>query len=349
MMERIAAEPLERHVAAILTGHGVSDAQARSVARNTIWSALVGRDNFSFGRLPIHVRRLEAGVLNGAAEPTVEPSGNNIALIDGQDGFGHYAGERGMAEAIDLAAQSGTGIAAVRNSNFFGTGAYFVNMAAEAGMIGIAASNSFPKVIAHGGNRAVLGTNPFAFGAPRADGRHLLFDMATSGLAGSTVRQHIAEGTPLPEGLAVAPDGSPVTDPRKVSEGALTPFGGAKGYGLALMVEILAGVLTGAGMAEGVASLYNNFDESGHSGHFLMAIDIARFMPLDAFTGRMDMLAAMLRESGPEGAVLLPGEVRWQAYDENKRLGIRLTTEDRRILAELAAPLGLTPPWSEAA
>jgi LDH2 family malate/lactate/ureidoglycolate dehydrogenase len=346
---RFGAEPLKTYVAALLAGYGVLDNQAQSVARNIVWSALVGRDNYSFVRLPIHLQRVRKNVLNGKAEPAFDPAGPAIVRIDGDGGFGHFVGERAMEEAIRLAKNGGVGLAGVHNSNFFGTGAYFVNMAAEAGMVGLALSNSFAKVVAHGGHRAVLGTNPFAFGAPRRNGRHILFDMATSGLAGSMVREHLSSGTPLPEGLAVDENGASITDPGLVSGGALTPFGGAKGYGVALLVEILAGVLTGAGVSHGVASLYNDFSKSGQSGHFLMAIDIARFMEIEAFYDRLEGLVTLLRGSGPEGAVLLPGEVRWQNMADNLRLGIAIEGPQIEALEELGRPVGLVFPADIAA
>ena len=347
-MIRVPAKPLTELIAKILVGYNVTDVQALSVARNTVWNALVGRDNFSFGRLPIHIKRVQAGVLNGAAEPVVEEKIESIAIVDGCDGFGHYVGELSMAEAIRRAETSGLGVAVARNSNFFGTGAYFVNMAAEAGMVGLALSNSFPKVAAPGGALPVLGTNPFAFGVPRENGRHLLFDMATSGLAGSTVRQHIDEGTDLPVGLAVDKDGAPITDPHKVAEGALTPFGGAKGFGLSLLVEILAGVLSGAGVSNGVASLYSDFSQSGHSGHFFMAIDISKFMPKETFLERMEGLITLLHQSGSDEAVLYPGEVRWTRFEENTRLGVPLSEENQDLLTGLCEQLGVSTLWQKA-
>src|SRR4029077_4137174 len=129
-------------------------------------------------------------------------------------------------------------------------------------------------VVAHGGLKQVLGTNPFAFGSPPKDGEHVLFDMATSALAGSTVREHIAKGEPLPEGLAIDGNGKPITDPAKVNEGALLPFGGPKGFGLSLLVEILSGVLTGAGVGSGVHSMYSDFSRSGDNWPFLMVIEL---------------------------------------------------------------------------
>ena len=136
------------------------------------------------------------------------------------------------------------------------------------------------------------------------------------------MREHIEAGTPLPEGLAIDAMGQPITDPQKVNDGALLPFGGPKGFGLSLMVELLAGVITGAGVGDGVASMYNDFSRSGDNGHFVLALDIARFMPLESYHARFDGLVAMLKASG--GHVLLPGEVRWENWRDALANGVEV-------------------------
>lgn len=342
---RIDAEALHAYVARIMAAHGVEADQVRTVAANLIWNELVGRTNFGVLRLPILMERVRRGVLRGSCRPRFEAVSETMARLDGDDGFGHHVAELGMRRAVEMARTSGVGVVGVRNSNFFGTGAYFVQIAAEAGMIGFAASNSFPKVAAHGGILPALGTNPFAFGAPRANGESLLLDLATSALAGSTVREHIAKGEDLPAGLVVDGAGAPITDPRKVADGALLPFGGAKGFGLALMVEILAGILTGAGVAHGVKSMYADFSESGHSGHFLLALDISRWMPMEDYFARLESLVAAVRASNPGGDVRLPGEIRWQAFRENRETGIRLDRSRIAALTALSEPYGITAPW----
>jgi ureidoglycolate dehydrogenase (NAD+) len=319
---RIKPARLHDGIVRILTKAGASAAQADSAARHMVWCESVGRHNFGIERITIHVKRLKAGVIDGAADCVPERLGPSLSRLDAKGAIGFHAAERGMAEAIDLARETGVGIVGVTGSNFFGAGAYYVNMAAEAGMAGLALSNSFPKVVAHGGLKPVLGTNPFAFGAPRRNGEHLLFDMATSALAGSTVREHAESGTLLPEGLAIDSHGRPITDPSKVAAGALLPFGGAKGFGLSLLVEILAGVITGAGVGDGVASLYGDFTRNGGNGHFLMAIDISRFMPLNDYHARFDGLVAAIKGSGDD--VLLPGEIRWRNWREAQELGVEI-------------------------
>jgi LDH2 family malate/lactate/ureidoglycolate dehydrogenase len=332
---RVARPELERQIICVLTDHGASRPQAEAAARHMGWCESVGRHNFGIERVPIHVKRMDASVLNGKAEIIVQTVAPSIARADGGGGFGYAAAERAMIESISMAGKTGIGVVGVRGSNFFGAGAFYVNMAANAGMIGLALSNSFPKVVAHGGLKPVLGTNPFAFGAPRRNGDHLLFDMATSALAGSTVREHMAQGKPLPEGLAIDAKGSPITDPGKVGEGALLPFGGPKGFGLSLLVEILAGVITGAGVGDGVASMYNDFSRHGDNGHFLMALDIARFMPIEDYHARFDGLVSMLKGSGEN--VLLPGEVRWEHYRDAEANGCEVDDAKWAALQSLSA------------
>jgi LDH2 family malate/lactate/ureidoglycolate dehydrogenase len=339
---RLTAKQLHDAIATLFAGLGASTEQAAATARHMTWCEMVGRHNFGIERIPIHVKRLRAGVLDGRAGIVAETIAPSLMRLDGGGGFGYCAAERGMEQAIAMARGTGIGIVGVRNSNFFGAGAFYVNMAAASGMIGLAMSNSFPKVVAHGGIRPVLGTNPFAFGAPRANGDHLLFDMATAALAGSTVREHIASGKPLPEGLAIDAEGHPVTDPAKVSDGALLPFGGPKGYGLSLLVEILAGVITGAGVGDGVASMYNDFSRPGGNGHFLMALDISRFMPLEMYHARFDGLVAALRASG--GGVLLPGEVRWQSYRDSLKEGIAIDPAQWDKIVAMTAEAGAGSP-----
>ncbi|MCB1380069.1 MAG: Ldh family oxidoreductase [Alphaproteobacteria bacterium] len=330
---RIAPDALHNRIVSLLTAHGASHAQADATARHMVWCEGAGRHNFGIERMPILVKRLRTGVLNGNAGIGVEPIAPSLVRIDGGGGFGYAAAERAMQEAIALARRSGVAAAGVRNSNFFGAGAYYVNLAADAGMIGLALSNSFPKVVAHGGLKPVLGTNPFAFGAPRRTGEHLLFDMATSALAGSTVREHMEKGTALPEGLAIDAEGRPITDPAQVSAGALLPFGGAKGFGLSLLVEILAGVITGAGIGDGVASMYSDFSRNGDNGHFLLAVDVARFMPMDEYHARFETLVAMLKTSGD--GILLPGEHRWAARRDSAVHGIIVDEAVWRKLGDL--------------
>lgn len=344
----IQATTLEIYCVALLKANGVTSEQAKVVANNIVWSELVGRQNFGVLRVPLYLDRLRAGGLNGKCTPEFQQKTDTIGLLDGDCGFGQFAAHVAMDHAIKMSREQGVGIVAVRNSNFFGTGAYFANLACNANVLGIAASNSFPKVVAHRGLTPVFGTNPFAFGAPRRNGEHLLVDLSTSALAGSTVREHIANGTPLPEGLAIDGEGKPITDPRHVRDGALLPFGGAKGYCLAFMVEVLCGVLTGAGVSDGVSSMYDTLSESGDNGHFMLAIDPAQFMSRAIYFDRLEALMTTIVSSGAaDDTVRIPGEIRWQCYEEKTAYGIRLEQNICNDLERISAPCGVSVPWKQ--
>jgi LDH2 family malate/lactate/ureidoglycolate dehydrogenase len=325
---RFAATQVQAFVAGLLQRAGASAPQANETAAHMVWCESVGRHNFGLERLDVHVKRLAAGGCNKTPVLRVERLSPGLARLNGDGAMGYYPAAEAMRVAVGLARKSGLGAAGVHNGNFFGAGAYYVNLAAEAGMIGLALSNSFPKVAAHGGLRAVLGTNPFAFGAPRRNGEHLLFDMATSAMAGSTLRAAQTNGDAPAESLT--------------SAGALLPFGGAKGFGLALMVEILAGLLTGAGFGAGVASMYNELGKPGRNGHLMIAIDPSCFTPLDDFLNRMDQLSLLVQGSGE--MVVLPGAIRHREKQRSAAAGIRIESPVLETTVALARHFGLEFP-----
>lgn len=344
---RVPAHAIKELVKDLLEFHGVLGEEAAALVDHIIWCELAGRTNFGMERLPILLKRKCLGLIKSPCRPRFEQLSPSMAKLDGSSGFGQYVGGLAMQRAIELAQETGCGIIGVRNSNHFGAGAVYVKQAADAGMIGLALSNSFPKVAPYGGLKAVLGTNPFACGAPRKSGEHLLIDMATSALAGSTAREHLSMGRQLAPGLAIDADGQPVTDPAKIDDGALLPFGGAKGFALALMVEVLAGVLTGAGVASGVGSLYKDFDRSADNGHLFIAIDVRRWMCPDTYHERLEVLLDEIRCAG--GNVRLPGELRWQTYRENLDRGIPVDPAIVRPVMRLAQESGISLPLALAA
>ena len=343
--QTVRPDDLKNYIAELFSACGVDGNQCQAVAENIVWSELVGRVNYGVLRIPALVNCLDNGAVNHTCQPRFENISASCARLDADNGFGHFAGEIGMDKAVELAHETGIGFVGVKNSNFFGTGAYFVDAAAKAGMVSLAMSNSFPKVVAYGGTKAVLGTNPFAFGAPREGGDNLMVDFATSALAGSTVREYLGKGELLPDGLAILPNGDALNDPARIGEGSLTPFGGAKGYGIALMVEVLAGILTGSGFSHSVKSMYSNVGGASHSGHCLIAVDVQKWMAMAEFYQRFEALVVLLKASGTQGDILLPGEVRWQNYRKNLVGGISIPAEVVKSLDELSDRLSISPPW----
>lgn len=344
-MTRLPEGELRALTEALLRACGASPEHAREVTEVLVWSDRAGRDAHGVWRLPILCERLRKGGIRGDARPAFERTGPATGRVHGAGAAGYWPAKLAMEHAIALAREQGIGAVAATHSNHLGAAAYYANQAALAGMVGIATSNSVSKVLPHGGARKVLGTNPIAFGAPLPSGEALLFDMSTAMSAGSTVRRNVEQGKKMDDGVLVDQAGKPTTQPA-LKEVSLLPFGGAKGFGLGLAVEILCGALAGPGVGPTVHSMYDEPAANGDNGHFLIAIDIARFQPVEEYRARMESLIAALEASGEPGAVRLPGASRWRAYRENATLGIPLNENSIAGLLTLCAELGMPAPAS---
>jgi len=346
---RVPSDALQRFAVNLLGAAAVSPDDARLTAQALVWSDLRGRHPQGVSRLPNFIERVRRGLIRSPAELRWHDAGAAGAVLDAGDALGHVAGTAAMERAVALARGAGIGVVAVRRSNLFGAAAYFCALAADAGCLGIAATNAVPKVAPFGGVRPVFGTNPLAFGCPTHGGVPILVDLSTSAIAGSTARGLDEHGGRLPEGAALNKEGIPTTDPRDLAQGTLLPAAGAKGFGLALMVEILCGALAGAGTSHGVGSMYHTWDRAVDTGHFCLAIDLARFTAADEFLQRIDALLAAMRAAAPPsapGAVRFPGEIRGELAARYGREGIPLPADTARALTALAAELGVEPPWA---
>ena len=344
---RIDLPSFRETVARLLSAGGVDPAQAESVRDNLVWCDMAGRRNHGIERLPVLLERVAKGGIAAPCRPRFSRIGPGAARLDAGNGFGHHAGRLAIDRACDVAAEHGVGIVGVHNSNFYGAGGYFANRAAERGMIGLALSNSFPKVAASGGLRPALGTNPLAFAAPRSGARAIIVDMSTAALAGSSVREAMDKGERLAEGVAIDARGRPITDPACVERGTLLPAAGAKGFGLAILVELLSSVLTGAGVTEKVGSMYKHVSAGGNNGHFFLALDIGRWMPLETWQERVETLCLGLLDSGEPGAVRMPGDTRWAEYDLSLAEGVFVEEHTLARTETLARNLGVTLDWAQ--
>jgi len=342
-MTVIALHDLTTFATNILMAAGADREQAAGVAEVLVWSDAVDRPNQGVWRLPILCKRLSAGLFSCPCKLNIDDRAPAIASVNGNNGIGHYVGRMAADIAIERAAQHGVAVVGVSNSNFLGALGYYVQRIAERGMLALLFNNSFPKVAAHGGTKPVLGTNPLAFAAPRRNGESIIVDLATAASAGSDITKAAELGQPLPVGIAIDRMGQPITDPSKVNEGALLPVGGAKGFALGLAVEILAGVVAGAGISHSVYSMYSDFEHAGNSGHFFVAIDIGTLMTLDTYFDRMEFLVDAVRDC--EG-VLLPGEARWRAQaDTYAAGGVSLDKQTTAALEKLATSSNVALPW----
>ena len=252
-MRTLRAEPLQGWSASLLAASGLEADAAETVAGTLVATSLRGVDSHGVARLPIYVERLRAGVLNGTPRPKVDRRDGAVAVVDGDGGPGQIAGLFATDLSVELAGSFGVGAVTVHSSNHYGAAGIYAARAARAGMVGVSTTNADPLAVPFGGARKALGTNPIAFAAP-TDGGVFVLDMATSQVAANKVFNARDEGRAIPEGWAVDESGAAITDPDEFY--AVVPLGGYKGYGLALMVEVLSGVLGGAAVTHDVAGLF---------------------------------------------------------------------------------------------
>jgi ureidoglycolate dehydrogenase (NAD+) len=340
---RVDAGALGSWVVGLLATVGYRDEGAAFVADTLLDANLRGVDSHGVMRLPVYLARIEAGLVDPAATPHVERHGA-VAHVDARGAPGQLATLAALEAVVELANEFGVGCAAVRGSAHFGTAGFYARWLAERGCIGMVVSNSESIVVPHGGAEAVLGTNPIALAAPHGD-RPLSLDMATSAGAMGKVMVIGQRGQQIPLGWGVDRDGHETVVPADVH--ALLPLGGAKGYGLGVWVEVLAGVLTGAAMGHDIGNMYRDFDRPQDVGHFVLALHIGHFPAGDAFGSRLARLATMLTGSRPapgSSEVMLPGEPEERVRRERSAQGVPIEAGTLDELRALGAARGVPFP-----
>lgn len=312
--------PFERHksqIAAILQAWGMTAPGASETADILGYADLHGIDSHGISMLPPYDIWRREGRLNMQAKPHILRETPVSALIDGDGGLGHVPGAYGMRVAIEKAKVSGIGITAVRNTSHFGACGYYGLMAVEAGLIGmVTTSTPGVRVAPTFGAEPRLGTDPWCYAVPAEPGRPFLLDMATTTVAFGRVRNKANENQPTPPGWVVDPRGAPSTDPRDVTEreGFLTSLGGApeassyKGYGLAMMADILAAGLAGESFPSSPS--HGRGPRLG-MGHFFLAIDPGLFRDPSEFNADIARFCDEMRATppiDPAKPVMIPGD-----------------------------------------
>ncbi len=344
-MRRIAGGELERWAGDLLAAAGLEDDPARTVAASLVDASLRGVDSHGIARTTIYVQRLRAGGIKTAPRPSIVRRDGAMALVDGDDGPGQVAGIFATDLSIELAREHGVGAVAVRRSSHYGAAAFYTRRAAEAGMVGMSSTNSDPLVIPFGGTGYALGTNPISLAAPLHGGELFDLDLATSQVAINKIYNARDEGRPIPEGWGVDEQGQPTTDPARVYAGV--PLGGYKGYALAVLVEVLCGVLPGAGVTHGVGALYGDPAQPQDVGHFHLAMDPERTIGRDRFAELLEGLLTELVAIPPAPGfdeVLRPGDPERRAREERERDGIPVEPAVLASLEQVSAELGVVVP-----
>jgi LDH2 family malate/lactate/ureidoglycolate dehydrogenase len=343
---RFAVAALTRFGAACFRAAGVPDDHAQLIVDNLIRAELRGIDSHGITRIPIYTERIRRGVVNPQPRLRFERRLGGVATLDGDNGSGAVVGWHANQEAIRLAKEHGVGCVAARRSNHYGICSMYTMEAAAHGCVGISSTNASPSMAVWGGRDPVIGTNPLSFAVPA--GRHppIVLDMATSVVARGKIVEKAKRGEPIPQGWALDRAGRPTTDARTAEAGVILPLG-PKGSGLAVFVDVLCGVLTGAAYGGLLNNMYRNFTDPQDIGHFFLALDIAAFQPPALFAERIDDMIDRLKASAPaEGhaAVLMPGEIEARLEEQLLREGIALPANVRDDLRRTADALGVAAP-----
>ncbi|MCV0426023.1 MAG: Ldh family oxidoreductase [Roseibium sp.] len=319
---------------------------AEKVARLMTQADLLGYDTHGSFRLRQYVNRLRDGGNNSRPDIKVIADTDATAVVDGDNGLGHLAMSRAAELAIEKARQHGIGWIGVRNSNHCGPASLYVNMLAEADMIGLmAAVGSANHVAPFGGLDLLLGTNPLALAVPAGTSPPFVLDMATTAAAAGKIKVLAQRGDPMPKGWMVDRQGEPLTDPKRQSEGLLLPIGGAKGYGLALAIGLIAGTLNGAAFGKDVVNFTKETAIPTNTGQFIAAISISAFADVGTFKASADRIFGEMRSSETLPGfdpVRIPGQERPEILATRQREGIPLHPNLVKVLAEIAGELGIT-------
>ena len=336
---------LRDFIAAAFCRLGMPDADARTCAALMAEADLQGSDGHGVIRLPQYARRIRAGGLNLHPAIAVVQERPGMALLDGDNGMGHLVMTRAAELAIAKARVAGVAWVGSRMSNHAGPASLYARMPLAHDMIGlyfaVGNANHLPP---WGGLDMLLSTNPIAVAVPAGKEAPVVLDMATTVAAYGKVKAKAQKGEMMPEGWMIDREGRPLTDPRRADEGFLLPIGGYKGYGLALIVGLLAGTLNGAAMGKEVVDFNHDEASTTNTGQAILAIDLAAFGDIQAFKDRVDGLIGDLRGSRRMPNVeriWLPGEQSNAKRVEYLRDGIPIGASLRQNLERLADDLGI--------
>jgi LDH2 family malate/lactate/ureidoglycolate dehydrogenase len=342
---RVGITELKEFAARALASAGIPPEDAAQVAALMAEADARGADAHGLFRLPQYVKQIQSGGINPQPNIRLLSERPGSALVDGDNALGHLVMKRAAELAIEKARQCGIGWVGTRHSNHAGPAQLYARMPAAQDMIGVylcvGNANLLPP---WGGTEVLLSTNPIAIAVPAAQHPSIVLDMATTNTAFGKIRLKAQRNEPMPEGWMIDKQGQPLTDPKRASEGFLVPIGGPKGYGLALMIGLLAGTLNGAAFGRDVVDYTVDSKTASNTGQVIMALDISTFADVHAFKQKVDEMWEVMKSSPTlpgVDEVRLPGERSEKVYRERMAHGVPLGAELRKALDELADRLGV--------
>jgi LDH2 family malate/lactate/ureidoglycolate dehydrogenase len=339
-------EALHRFTAKAFQRAGLSEVDAKTGADVLAITDAWGTFTHGTKNIRGYLRRLKLGGLRPQGKPHVAAEGLAWAIVDGDSSLGMVTSTFAMQTAIDKAHTCGIGYVGVRNSCHYGAAGCYAWQAAQKGLIGLSMANDIPSVAAPGSRGAITGSSPISYAVPAGRHHAIMLDMSIATVAGGKVYAARTRGEHIPNNWLLGSDGKPTTDPSGFPQtGALQPAAGHKGYGIALLIETLAGVLTGASTTWKVGSWI--FDDgtkpTGHGAAFI-AINLAAMMPAEQFARRIEGLVDEIHNAPRADGVdriYVPGEMEWEHYDRSMREGIPLPSDVVASLEEAAEMSGL--------
>ena len=346
----IQSQPLADYCSALFQSVGMSKEDALINTDNIIEANLTGVDTHGVTRMSIYLERIRQGIVEANTNVKIISESPSTAVLDAGNGMGAVASTKAMNMAIAKARDVGTSFVTVRNSNHYGMAAYFSKMAIKEGMVGFSATNGAARMPAWGSKDTLLGTNPFSLAVPAGEELPIIADMATSLVARGKIILAAKNNQPIPLGWAIDKDGADTNDAQKALDGNVLPFAGPKGSAIAILIEAMAGIMSGALFSTNVKDMYENFTEPVGVGHVFGAIDISRFMPLDQYKKLIDQFIREIKNSTPAKGVTeiyLPGEIELLKRQERLSKGIPITAAVLKELAEEGKKCGVEFPWGE--
>jgi L-2-hydroxycarboxylate dehydrogenase (NAD+) len=349
----VEAQDLQDWTAALVQQIGTPSDIAADIAEILLASDLRGIASHGTARLPQYLHLVEAGVMDPAARPGKEPGKPALARFDANNGWGHHAGRLAAEDAMERAKEWGVAISLVRNTNHYGIAGWYAMHIAREGLIGVSLTNASPMAAPTRARIPMLGTNPIAVAAPAGRFGMVVLDMATSTIPRGRIEVAARRGEPILDSWALGPDGFPASTPEAALQGALQPLGGReetggyKGYGLALMVEMLTGVLGNAAFGPHIFGLFSTRGAS-NLGQFFMAIDPAALEDGERFETRLETLVEDLTQApripDAPGPVLYPGQPEAERAAYQARHGIVMDRQHCQSLFHLAEKHGIPFP-----
>ncbi len=343
-MQRFCRNELKLLVARIASAVRVPSEDAGILADSLVAADVSGTSTHGVSRLAIYVERIRKGRIDPAATLAIDRERLAALAVNANNGLGQVQAIRTLDKLIPMANKCGVATATIRNSQHFGTLSYYCNRAADQDMILIATSNCEPAMSPQGGCEAFFGTNPIAASFPTNKGFHLKVDLATSVMARGNIIAAQKKGQSIPVGWALDSEGNPTTDAATALAGTVLTMGGHKGYALAVMVEALSSVLSGAAVGAAIGSMYKNLDRKQDVGHFFVLLDIDAFLDVSEFKRRLDDMIdriKLCRKRPGVEEILVPGERSARTARENSLRGVPVDSGTVVELQQLCRDLGV--------